>query len=141
MSKIVTPEEAQALMAAGHTYVDVRSEAEFAAGHPKGALNVPVTHIGPAGAEPNQDFVAVMERAFEKDAPLVVGCQSGGRSRRAVAMLEAAGFSGLSDMSAGFAGARDAFGRATPGWSKLGLPIEQGTPEGQSYANVKSRSR
>ncbi len=141
MAKTVTPEEAQALLTAGHTYVDVRSEAEFEAGHPAGAVNVPVTHVGPGGAEPNLDFLAVMERAFGKDAPLVVGCQSGGRSRRAVAMLAQAGFSELSDMSAGFAGSRDAFGRATPGWSKAGLPIEQGAPEGRSYASMKSRSR
>jgi rhodanese-related sulfurtransferase len=137
MSKTVTPEEARTLLAAGHTYVDVRSEQEFAAGHPAGAVNVPVSQAG----VPNADFVAVMERAFEKDAALVVGCQSGGRSRRAVGLLAAAGFKNLSDMSAGFGGSRDAFGRATPGWSQAGFPIETGEPEGQSYASMKSRSR
>jgi hypothetical protein len=58
-----------------------------------------------------------------------------------VALLTAAGFSDLADMSAGFAGSRDAFGRSTPGWSQSGLPVETGEPEGQSYASMKSRSR
>jgi len=139
MAKAVTPEEAQALIAEGHTYVDVRSEPEFEAGHPAGALNVPLSNMGPGGLEPNADFTSVMERAFPKDAKLVIGCKTGGRSRRAVAMLEAAGYTALTDMVAGFAGARDAFGRPNPGWSQKGLPVETGTPPGTSYADVKKR--
>ncbi|HEY3253455.1 MAG TPA: rhodanese-like domain-containing protein, partial [Polyangiaceae bacterium] len=40
--KPVTPEEAAELLSQGHVYVDVRSEPEFEAGHPAGALNVPL---------------------------------------------------------------------------------------------------
>ena len=134
MAKIVSPEETQALLAAGHTYVDVRSEAEFVAGHPPGAVNVPISQQGVL----NPDFMAVMERAFAKDAPLVVGCQTGVRSRRAVGLLATAGFTDLADMSAGFGGSRDAFGRPSPGWSQT-LPVETGAPEGQSYASMKTR--
>ncbi|HTQ06527.1 MAG TPA: rhodanese-like domain-containing protein [Polyangiaceae bacterium] len=139
MAKAVTPEEAQALMAEGHTYVDVRSEPEFEAGHPAGAVNVPLSNMGPGGLEPNADFMTVMERAFPKDAKLVIGCKTGARSRRAAAMLEAAGYTSIADMVAGFAGARDAFGRPNPGWTQKALPVDTGAPAGKSYADVKKR--
>jgi rhodanese-related sulfurtransferase len=139
MSKAVSPEEAQALIIEGHTYVDVRSEPEFEAGHPAGAINVPLSHLGAAGLEPNQDFMAVMARVFPKDAKLVIGCKSGGRSRRAAALLTSAGYTNIADMSAGFDGSRDAFGRQNPGWSQRHLPIETGAPSGRSYADIKKR--
>ena len=142
MSEIrsVTPEEAKALIEQGHVYVDVRSEPEYEAGHPPGALNVPIAHAGPAGMTPNPDFLAVMTRAFGKDEALVVGCKLGGRSKRAVDTLRAAGFSNVCDMSAGWDGGRDAFGRKLPGWREAGLPSETGAPAGQAYADVKTRT-
>jgi rhodanese-related sulfurtransferase len=141
MAKLVTPEEAQTLMAAGHAYVDVRSEPEFSEGHPAGAVNVPLSQPGPMGLVPNPEFIAVMERAFAKDANLIIGCKTGARSRRASAMLEAAGFRNVVDMGAGFSGSRDAFGRVLPGWAPKGLPVETGAAAGQSYADVKARER
>jgi len=135
----VSPEEAAALLAEGYVYVDVRSEPEFEAGHVPGALNVPLMHQGPAGLSPNPEFLAVMQQAFGPSEKLVVGCKAGGRSKKAVDQLAAAGFTELSDMSAGWDGSRDAFGRALPGWSKKGLPVEQGKPAGQAYADVKQR--
>ena len=43
-------------------YVDVRTEAEFAQGHPTGAINIPVVFIkGPGQMEPNDEFAAVGE--------------------------------------------------------------------------------
>jgi len=121
-------------------YVDVRSEPEFEAGHVPGAFNVPLLHRGPAGLIPNPDFLTVMQQAFAKDEKLVVGCKAGGRSSKAVAQLQQAGFGELVDMSAGWDGSRDAFGRVTPGWSPKGLPVEPGAPAGQAYADVKQRS-
>jgi len=141
MPKTVTPEEAQNLLAEGYVYVDVRSEPEFEGGHPAGAVNVPISHMGVAGFEPNPDFIAVIEKAFAKDQKLIIGCKTGARSRRAAAMLISAGFKTVTDMIAGFGGSRDAFGRPTPGWSQKGLPTETGSPEGRSYADVKDRSR
>ena len=139
-AKIVTPREAAALLADGYVYVDVRSEQEFEAGHVPGALNVPISHRGPAGMTPNPEFLSVMQQAFATSARLVVGCKAGPRSRRAVEQLVQAGFQNLAEMSAGWDGARDAFGRATPGWRQEGLPVEQGKPAGQAYADVKQRS-
>ena len=137
--KSVTPEEAAALMSQGHVYVDVRSEPEFEAGHPEGALNVPLLNAGPVGLAPNPDFLKVMESAFGKDEPLVIGCKAGGRSKKASELLARAGFSQLSDQVAGFDAGKDAFGRPVPGWSRTALPVGKGAPAGQAYADVKQR--
>jgi rhodanese-related sulfurtransferase len=137
----VSPEEAAALLADGYVYVDVRSEPEFEAGHVPGALNVPLLHQGAGGMTPNPEFLAVMQQAFAPTEKLVVGCKAGGRSKKAADQLAQAGFSELTEMSAGWDGSRDAFGRAVPGWSKKDLPVEQGKPAGQAYADVKQRKR
>jgi rhodanese-related sulfurtransferase len=136
----VTPEEASALLADGYVYVDVRSEPEFEAGHVPGALNVPLLHQGPGGMTANPEFLSVMQQAFGKAEKLVIGCKAGGRSKKAAEQLAQAGFGELADMTAGWDGSRDAFGRAIPGWSKQGLPIEPGKPSGQAYVDVKQRS-
>jgi rhodanese-related sulfurtransferase len=136
----VSPVEAKQLMDQGFVYVDVRSEPEFAAGHPDGAVNVPIATAGAGGMTPNPDFLRAMEALFAKDAKLVVGCQAGGRSLRAAQELVRAGFTGVVDQRAGFGGARDAFGRTSePGWQAAGLPIEAGAPEGRSWADVKAK--
>jgi rhodanese-related sulfurtransferase len=134
--KAVTPDEAVQLMEQGYVYVDVRTQQEFDAGHPPGAFNVPISF---AGSVPNADFVQVLERAFGRDARLILGCKAGPRSRRAGAMLEGAGFVDLCEMSAGWSGARDPFGRPIPGWVAAGLPVEAGTPAGQAYDDVKNK--
>ena len=123
--KRVSPAEARELIdKQGYVYVDVRSVPEFAAGHPTGAYNVPLMNMGPGGMAPNPDFLAVMG-SFPKDAKLVVGCKAGGRSARAAAMLESAGYTDVIDQRAGFEGAPDpATGRiAEPGWRPAGLPV------------------
>jgi len=137
----VSPEEAQALMGEGYVYVDVRTEAEFERGHPAGALNVPISLRGPAGLAPNAEFVSVMERAFDKSAPLLIGCQSGSRSMKAARALQDAGFTNLRELRTGFEGSKDAFGRTEPGWNKKGLPVGKGAPPGQTYNDVKRRAR
>lgn len=138
--KSVTPEQAHELVQQGALYVDVRSEQEFEQGHPPGALNVPIAHFGPAGMTPNADFLSVMRAAFSQSEKLVIGCKAGGRSRRAAELLEQAGFADISDMAAGWDGSRDAFGRPLPGWSKRGLPVENGFPAGQRYEDIKTRA-
>lgn len=139
-ARSVSPEEAAKLLTEGYVYVDVRSEPEFEAGHVPGALNVPLMHRGPGGMSPNPEFLSVMKQAFGTGEKLVVGCQAGSRSKKAVDQLAAAGFSELAEMSAGWGGSRDAFGRAVPGWAAQGLPVEPGKPAGQAYADVKTRT-
>lgn len=143
MTKRVSPEEAKELIdKEGYVYVDVRSVPEFEALHPTGAYNVPIMHMGPAGMTPNPDFVDVMRRAFPKDAKLVVGCKAGGRSARAVAVLEQAGYASVVDQRAGFEGAPDASGRiAEPGWRPKGLPVSREAARDHSYEGLKTASR
>lgn len=126
----ISPEEAKELLDQGYSYLDVRTEAEFEAGHVPGAFNVPISRK----SVPNPDFLDVILGHFDKERPIVVGCHTGSRSQRAVAILAEAGYSNLVELRTGFAGSRDAFGRPEPGWSKKGLPVELGSPEGRSYA-------
>src|SRR3954454_7263938 len=104
----VSAAEAKELLDRGYVYVDVRPDPEFAAGHPEGAIHLEI----------NDGFVNAMLDRFPLDAKIVIGCQSGKRSERAVRLLEAAGFTDVVDQRAGFGGAKDAFGRTTEkGWA------------------------
>ncbi|HEY6394296.1 MAG TPA: rhodanese-like domain-containing protein [Candidatus Binataceae bacterium] len=111
-------------------YLDVRTEAEFAAGHPQGAINVPVVFIkGPGQMQVNPEFAEVTEKVLPKNKKLVVGCMAGGRSQRACEMLEEAGYSDLTNVVGGFGGQRDQAGNVVvPGWREENLPVttEQG---------------
>ncbi|MBL8862197.1 MAG: rhodanese-like domain-containing protein [Planctomycetes bacterium] len=136
--KHVTPKDCPELLAQGYAYLDVRTVEEFEAGHPQGAYNVPVMTRGGLGLQPNPQFAAVVARRFARDAPLVIGCQSGMRSQKACELLEAAGFTNLVNMECGFGGAHDARGGVRPGWSACGLPTETGRPAGRTYAELSA---
>jgi len=126
----------------GAVYLDVRTEAEFEAGHPKGARNVPVVFFDQAAGKPvpNPEFLAVVERTFPPTAKLVVGCQAGGRSQRACEILAGAGYTDVTNVRGGFGGARDQSGRVVvPGWRDAGLPVETGQTPGASYAELKGK--
>lgn len=131
----VSPQDAKVLVESdGYVYVDVRSIPEFEAGHPKGAYNVPVAHAGDRGMAPNADFVSVMEKGFGKDAKLVLGCASGGRSFHAAQVLQSSGFATLVDQRAGFEGAGP-----EPGWRHAGLPTATTAEPGRDYASLVAR--
>ena len=126
-----TPTAAAALLQAdpGAVYLDVRTPAEFEAGHPAGARNVPLIVLDPATHQPrpNHDFVAVVEREFPRGTRLLVGCQSGGRSLRACEILRSVGYTDVTNVQGGFGGVRDAAGRiVVRGWHDEGLPVETG---------------
>jgi rhodanese-related sulfurtransferase len=126
----------------GFAYVDVRSVPEFQAGHPTGAFNVPLMHMGPAGMAPNPEFLDVMKKVFPADAKLVVGCKAGGRSARAAALLESAGYTNVVDQRAGFEGTHDpATGGAEPGWRPAGLPVSREAAPGHDYEGLKAGRR
>lgn len=140
----ISPEAAQGLMRDdGYQYVDVRSELEFALGHPAGAFNVPWQHADPATDEAegpkamrdNTDFMAVMRDRFPVETPLIIGCRTGHRSQLAALRLLAAGYERVVEMRGGFAGTRDAFGRVVAvGWQDASLPVEYEARPGRSYA-------
>jgi rhodanese-related sulfurtransferase len=136
----ISAQEALERMKQGHPYVDVRTEEEFAEVHPAGALNVPWQIRGAAGLEPNPDFLAVMEKLFPKDAPIVLGCRSGNRSLKAANLLAASGFTNVTDQRAGMIGIKGSFGETVEqGWTGLALPTDAGAPPGRSYADLKKK--
>jgi len=135
--KRVSPEEALELMRGqGYAYLDVRSVPEFEQGHPEGAYNVPLLHLGPGGGQPNPDFLPVVERRFPKDARLVVGCKSAGRSVQAVSLLEQSGFTNLVLQQSGFVGASP----MDPGWGPKGLPTSLTAEPGRTWDELKGPS-
>lgn len=133
--KHATVSEAHDLQQHGHTYVDVRSTVEFAQGHPAGAVNVPLLEPDERTGQmaPNPDFMRVMTTVFPRDAKVLLGCQSGGRSMRAAMMLEASGFSDVTNVRGGFSGSGGAFGGGDPGWAPSGLPVEIEDEPGAGY--------
>ena len=125
-STLVSPVEAQHLMRSGYTYVDVRSELEFARGHVAGAINVPLQNVEGDRLVDNPKFGARMLATFRTTDPLLIGCRSGARSQLAVGRLQGLGFTQLAQLRYGLFGARDDFGRHLPGWIDLGLPVVLG---------------
>jgi phage shock protein E len=73
--------KARELVASGALLVDVRSPAEFAAGHIEGARNVPVGEVGQRARELGPTH-----------RPVIVYCASGTRSAIAKRALVRAGF-------------------------------------------------
>jgi len=121
-----SPEVVWALLKDGYVYLDVRSELEFVDGHVPGAVNVPLLGEGRFGSRVDERFVEKVCACLSKAERIVVGCQSGLRSKLALELLLTAGFADVVEMPAGYAGCRDAFGRLSPGWVKCGLPTEMG---------------
>ena len=138
--KEITPQQAHnALQSdAAAVYIDVRTEREFATGHPQGAVNIPVAFPDPArGMIMNPDFVKVVEGHFAKDKKIIVGCQAGPRSNAAAGLLQQAGYQDVSNMLGGFGGMRDALGKViAAGWSSLDLPVGDDNGEGVSYESL-----
>jgi len=137
----VNAEQAHAMMAQDQTivYLDVRTVPEFEAGHPPAALNIPVVLPDPALRKmvPNPDFLSTAEAALPKDAKIIVGCMSGGRSQFAAEVLEDSGYQHVTNLQGGFGGARDQMGRLlVPGWQDHGLPEEAGDGGNSSYENL-----
>ncbi len=140
MFRQLAPRDAYALMTdEGYTYVDVRTEPEFGAGHPEGAVNVPAFIAGPGGMMPNPMFLQVMQRLHAADDKLILGCASGGRSSRGCQLLESAGFTNIVNMAGGFSGARNPMGQVVvPGWQAEDLPV---STTGATYADMQARAR
>jgi rhodanese-related sulfurtransferase len=143
--KEITPQQAHDLLVANAdtVYIDVRTEREFANGHPPGAVNIPVAFPDPArGMMVNSDFVKVVEANFPRDKRIIVGCQAGPRSTAAAGMLDKAGYQDVSNMLGGFGGMRDQMGNVSaPGWAASGLPVGNDSGEGVSYQSLSAKVR
>jgi len=140
----ITPEEAKRLLdSAGFVYLDVRTVPEFVNGHAPAAWNVPVAEVNPATGrmEPTAAFQGVIERNFPRDAHLVVGCKTGGRSAAACEILARAGYKNLRNIDGGFMGVTDPSGQVVKeGWSTLGYPVERGDGGEKSYESLRCKA-
>lgn len=85
--------------------IDVCESAEFAAGHLGGAKNIPLTEL-------EGRLTAVVKN---KALPVILVCQSGARSGRAVAIAKKLGYDNAQSLGGGLAG-----------WKAAGLPVEKG---------------
>lgn len=137
--KHLSAADARARHLDGAVLIDVRSTREYAAGHPAGALHIPLLEHDEDTGElvQNPDFVRVVEAHFAPDTPLLISCQSGVRSVRAGLMLESFGFTDVTNVLGGFGGARDG---SAPGWAGSGLPVEIDAPAGGSYQEMLRRA-
>jgi rhodanese-related sulfurtransferase len=85
--------------------VDVCEPAEFAAGHVGGAKNIPLA-----------DLESKLGNAVKNKAlPLILVCQSGARSGRAVAVAKKLGYEKAQNLAGGLVG-----------WKAANLPVEKG---------------
>ena len=76
------PDAVKQLRAAGGRVIDVRTAAEFQAGHLPDALNVPLGELA--------ERIAAI--APDKDQPLLLHCASGARSASAAKILKGLGY-------------------------------------------------
>jgi len=85
--------------------LDVREPAEFSAGHLPGAVNIPRGLL---------EFKIDSHPEFQgkQQEPIVVYCQTGGRSALAAMVLNQLGYGGAVSMAGGF-----------KAWSEAGLPL------------------
>ena len=72
--------------------LDVRNRSEWNEGHVPGATNIPLAEL----------VARVDELRAHGDRPIIVHCQGGSRSAVAASVLQAAGFSDVSDVEGGF---------------------------------------
>lgn len=73
--------KARQMVANGALLLDVRTPAEYAAGHVDGALNIPVQELG-----------SRMRELGPTTRPIVVYCRSGARSATATGMMRSVGY-------------------------------------------------
>ena len=98
----ISPEELARCPVAGVSMIDVREPAEYVGelGHISGAELIPLATI-PERIE-----------SLSKEKPVVFVCRSGGRSARATAYAQSAGFEHVYNMKGGMLL-----------WNSLGLPV------------------
>jgi rhodanese-related sulfurtransferase len=109
-------------------FLDVRMEIEsLYVGRPPGVVNIPWYEYPDLTPDPAAFARAVENEAKSKDQPIYLICRSGKRTVDAGQVLEAAGFTNVTNILRGFEGDLDAgFHRSTVnGWRHDQLPWEQ----------------
>lgn len=97
----VSAAELRAAVGRGETpqLIDVRSPAEYAAGHVDGAINIPVGEIAARAGQ------------LRRDVPTAVMCEGGYRSALAASLLQQEGLGPLANVTGGMAAFREAVTR------------------------------
>lgn len=111
--KNVSPAEAQAAVSKPYSqFVDVRTPEEYLGGHAARAINIPL------------DTLSANLDKLEKNEPVYVICETGGRSQSAAMILKKAGFNNVLNVAGG-----------TTAWRQANLPIETRPPHGKPLPN------
>jgi len=127
----------------GSVYLDVRTEQEFAEGHPERAINVPIGTPNPMmqRLDPNPDFLDVVRASLPEHTPIVVGCKAGPRAELAANLLSQSGYPKVRWVLGGFHGMTDALGNIlAPGWRQLGFPESRDAGEGIGYPSLRKKA-
>ena len=95
--------EARQIYDAGATFVDVRSDREWAAGHVKGAIHIPVNEVDGAATAKLPD----------QSAPIVTYCAVGSRAAKGADILRKLGYRNVTAMRGGYSD-----------WKADGGPVE-----------------
>lgn len=101
-SQVTTTEATTMINREDAQVLDVRDASEFASGHLLGAQNIPVAKFADRAAD----------LAKMKDKPIIVCCETGIRSAKAVKELKKLGFERVVGLDGGMAA-----------WAKAGLPV------------------
>ncbi|MDX1335304.1 MAG: rhodanese-like domain-containing protein [Gammaproteobacteria bacterium] len=91
------------------TLIDVRTPAEYRAGHAKGAISIPLDDL-----QPEKLSGLLGDKRLGHEQPLFLTCQSGIRAGKAAERLKAAGFTNLFLLQGG-----------TQAWNRAGLPMQR----------------
>ena len=106
--KEVSPMEAETAVSKAYSqFIDVRTPEEYSAGHAARAVNIPLDTL-PANLD-----------RLEKNEPVYLICESGGRAQQAGAYLKSLGFNNVLNIRGG-----------TAAWRQADLPMETKPPHG-----------
>jgi rhodanese-related sulfurtransferase len=129
-TKALSPQDVRNLLSSNDNaaYIDVRTVAEFAAGHPRGKIvNIPLVFHHPTTKEiyPNNNFLEVVASLYAKEALLIIGSDEGERTQQAADQLQNAGYTNVCVMRDGISG-----------WRAQKLPTTTDNRDGISYASL-----
>ncbi len=120
-AKVVSREEAKALLEDGAQLVDVRVAHEWDAGHISGAAHLPLEELAERSGE------------LDRERPVVLYCRGGSRSSMAAEALDGAGFDAVK-LSEGIVG-----------WEEAGLELDSEASyvaeSGEAAALIQARKR
>jgi rhodanese-related sulfurtransferase len=127
---VLTPQEVQQVFTTNPSavYIDVRTVAEFANGHPRGkVVNIPILFRHPTTNDtyPNASFLEVVQSLYAKEAALILGCAKGARAQQAAEQLLQAGYTNVCVMPESY-----------EGWRAQQLPTTKDNRDGVSYVSL-----